>query len=292
MTNKKVHENEFTIHIENLKLHIHSENHRDCDFEFCPTAFEHKHVFSEIFLCGEGCIELSVEISPTESKTVNAVAGDIIVVPPGIVHTVTGGQDGSKWFVINFLCEQTKVYDSEDLYSKLNILYKADEIIHMHGKREFYTMAESIICSEDMEDSIIGSMRFAELLLKLSGKYIKENAGAESTVIMHKNSSLKSYKKLDKVLNEYFRHENAEELISAEMFISTRQLDRIAKRQYGMTLHQIITENRVKYAEKFLSVTDMPIEKIASLAGFSSRAAFNRAFEAKFGCKPVKYRKH
>ena len=291
MTNKNVYENEFAIHIENVKLHIHSENHRDCDFEFSPTAFEHKHVFSEIFLCGEGCIEISVEKSASECENVKVPAGDIVIIPPGIVHTVIGGNEGSSWFVINFLCEQTDVYDSEDLYSKLSVLYKAGDIIHMHDKREFYTMAESIICSEDMVDSIIGAMRFAELLLKLSGKYTNENVGADSSVIMHKNSSLQNYKKLDKLINGYFRYENAEELISEEMFISTRQLDRIAKRQYGMTLHQIITENRVKYAEKCLSVTDMSVEKLAAFVGFSSRASFYRAFEAKYGCTPVEYRR-
>ena len=102
---------------------------------------------------------------------------------------------------------------------------------------------------------------------------------------------MQSYKKLDKLINATFNKENAVKFISDEMFISVRQLDRIAKRQYGMTLHQIITENRVKYAEKCLSVTDMPVEKIVELSGFSSRASFNRAFEAKYGCTPVEYKK-
>lgn len=291
MTNQTANENGFTIHIENVKLNIHSENHSRCDFDFDPTAFEHKHVFSEIFLCGEGCMEISVERSASHSDSVKLSAGDIVVVPPGIVHTVAGGMEGTKWFVINFLCEQTDVYDSEDLYRKLSILYKTGNIIHMHDKREFYSMAESIICSEDTNDSLIGAIRFTELLLKLSGRYASEVSYTDSTAVMHKNSSLQNYKKLDKLINGYFRYENAEELISDEMFISTRQLDRIAKRQYGMTLHQIITENRVKYAEKCLFVTDMSVEKLATFAGFSSRASFYRAFEAKYGCSPVEYRR-
>ena len=282
-----VNENEYTIHIENTKLHIHTENHSDYDNFVSATAFQHKHIFAEIFLCGEESIDISFE----NGNICSVMKGDVLVVPPGISHNVCDRKLGAKWVVINFLCERTDVHDSEDLYSKLYALYSKKEITHIHETRELYSMAESIISATDKSNFIIDAMRFSELILyiavKLNGK--KENVSEEEK--LHKNSTLQSYKKLDKLVNTTFNKEDAVKIISDEMFISVRQLDRIAKKQYGMTLHGIILENRIKYAEKCLKVTDMSIEKIAVSAGFSSRSAFCRAFAAKYRCSPVEYRK-
>ena len=284
---KCVDEKEYTIHIENARLHIHTENHYENDRIIPSTVFHHKHIFSEIFMCGEGSIDISLD----DGRLIHVCNGDVLVIPPRISHTVSKITENAKWFVINFMCEQTDVYDSEDLYSRFNMLYGRKEIMYFSDTKELYIMADSIMRTMDSNDSVIGAMRLSELVLNIAGKLKDKKEFVPGEEVLHKNSTLQSYKKLDKLINATFNKENAVKVISDEMFISVRQLDRIAKRQYGMTLHQIITENRVKYAEKCLSVTDMPVEKIALLSGFSSRASFNRAFEAKYGCTPVEYKK-
>ena len=152
-------------------------------------------------------------------------------------------------------------------------------------------MADNIIRSHDRKNSIIGAMRFSELILDLVSRISGNTDDSTSEEVFHRNSTLQNYKKLDKLIISNFSKENAVKIISDEMFISVRQLDRIAKKQYGMTLHGIITENRLNYAEKCLKISDTAPEKIAISAGFSSRAAFTRAFETKYGCTPAAYRK-
>lgn len=284
---KCVDEKEYTIHIENARLHIHTENHYENDRIIPSTVFHHKHIFSEIFMCGEGSIDISLD----DGRLIHVCNGDVLVIPPGISHTVSKITENAKWFVINFLCEQTDVYDSEDLYSSFNTLYSKKEIIHLNDTKELYTMADSIIRSSDKKNSIIGAMRFSDLILDLVSRIPGSKENSKSEEIFHRNSTLQNYKKLDKLITANFNKEDAVKIIYDEMFISVRQLDRISKKQYGMTLHGIITENRLNYAEKCLRGSDMVPEKIALSAGFSSRAAFIRAFEVKYGCTPAAYRK-
>ncbi|MBQ8759197.1 MAG: helix-turn-helix transcriptional regulator, partial [Clostridia bacterium] len=194
-------------------------------------------------------------------------------------------------FVVDFLCEPISVYDSEDLYSRLSMLYGAKDVILIHNKHRFYDMTENILCASPDSDSVVSAMRIAELLLSLSGEYEKLCSKNEDASDFHKNNSLSTSKKLDMLINANFYKENAQEIISECMFISSRQLDRISKKHYGMTLHQIINENRVIAAEKMLKKSNLSVEKIASQVGFSSRSVFYRAFEAKFGCSPTEYRK-
>ena len=76
-----------------------------------------------------------------------------------------------------------------------------------------------------------------------------------------------------------------------ELFISTRQLDRIVIKRYGKSLHQLIVDRRFTLAEQLLSTTDLTVEVIASRAGFSSSASLYREFKKRRGVTPAAFRR-
>ena len=79
--------------------------------------------------------------------------------------------------------------------------------------------------------------------------------------------------------------------IADELYISSRQLDRIVRKRYGKTLHKVIMETRVRTAEQMLLTTDMTVERIGRAVGFSSGAGFYREFSAAYGMTPAEYRR-
>ena len=58
-----------------------------------------------------------------------------------------------------------------------------------------------------------------------------------------------------------------------------------------MTFHQYLTSKRISLAERLLETADISVMEIAFRAGFSSGAAFSKAFRQAKGVTPSEYRR-
>ncbi len=68
-------------------------------------------------------------------------------------------------------------------------------------------------------------------------------------------------------------------------------LSQLIKDYTGKTLHQYLTDYRLKIAKKNLLTTDDSIDTVAWKSGFLSSAYFIKVFKTRFGVTPGKYRK-
>lgn len=68
-------------------------------------------------------------------------------------------------------------------------------------------------------------------------------------------------------------------------------VNRLMRRQTGMTLHSYLLNYRLRNSEKLLLSTDHSIAKIAELCGFTSCAYFISAFRHRSGETPSEYRR-
>ena len=66
---------------------------------------------------------------------------------------------------------------------------------------------------------------------------------------------------------------------------------RVFKRAHGVTPHSYLTECRIARAKLLLSTTDKTAGQIAEECGYSDFTAFHRAFCARVGCSPGRWRK-
>ena len=60
---------------------------------------------------------------------------------------------------------------------------------------------------------------------------------------------------------------------------------------YGHGPMELLRELRMQQAAALLAQTDIPVKRIAHLAGFKSRSAFSRTFTKMIGVSPRSYRK-
>lgn len=60
-------------------------------------------------------------------------------------------------------------------------------------------------------------------------------------------------------------------------------------RQTGRTFSQLLTEKRMERAVLLLRGTDLPVEKIAFVLGYSNSSNFYKAFREAFNCSPREY---
>jgi AraC family transcriptional regulator len=78
--------------------------------------------------------------------------------------------------------------------------------------------------------------------------------------------------------------------IATQAGFSERQLQRLFRRVFGMTIQQFIIQSRVHGAIHELTHSARPIAEIAMMFGFGDQSAFSNSFRQVVGMPPKAYR--
>jgi AraC-like DNA-binding protein len=93
---------------------------------------------------------------------------------------------------------------------------------------------------------------------------------------------------------DYVRDHLAEPLRLADIAdavgYSERQLERLFRRVFGMTVRRFVILSRVQAAAHELTATDRSLTGIAARCGYGDPSAFSHAFRAEMGVSPREYR--
>ena len=88
---------------------------------------------------------------------------------------------------------------------------------------------------------------------------------------------------------EFFKYD--EGTFAQTLGISSRHMRRLFKEEVGKTPKQIADTNRLDFARKLITETDLPITKIAYASGFKSVRRFNDSVKKRFAKPPNELRK-
>lgn len=89
--------------------------------------------------------------------------------------------------------------------------------------------------------------------------------------------------------NNYTKPINVAQL-SEEFHINACYISQLFKKEMGITFTDYITKKRIEYAGKLLLETDLKVNEIAEMAGFSDYFYFSRVFRKINKCTPTEYR--
>ena len=79
--------------------------------------------------------------------------------------------------------------------------------------------------------------------------------------------------------------------LAESLHISSRQLSRIIKAQYGTTFHNILKKKRLANASKLLTTSLLTVNEILREVGYNKSSAFYKDFFEEFNMTPTEYRK-
>lgn len=127
-----------------------------------------------------------------------------------------------------------------------------------------------------------------EILISI-GRVITESK--EGILLDTDSESINRLRVLDLALREFRGNELSPEYLADRLFVSTRQLSRIMKQQYNMTLTEKIHSMRIEYAKKLLTSSTMSIDEIAECSGYATTQHFCRIFKKYTGITSSAYRK-
>lgn len=145
-------------------------------------------------------------------------------------------------------------------------------------------------CREEMISSMLSEI-FIDLLRSVAG-FRKKAQGAKD--INETGSDVTDKFRTD-IIDNFFENRHAEDvdeqMLAAELHVSTRQLSRILRKNYGVSFREKLLSARMDHASWLLRTTDRKVSEISEAAGYSSEGSLFRHFRSYFGLTPAQYRK-
>ena len=238
----------------------------------------HSHFTYEAFFVTEGALTLVTE---TEQRVYER---KIVIVPPRVGHYTVASGNGSFCLLFSFEKSKQGAHRADLVRERLN---RGVCELALSRDLEYYVRA----IARKTETDEMGSERDAALLTELVfGELMRGLLPCESLPEPVKIES-KHIAEIETFVNSNYHHRIALSDVAAHVYLSTRQVSRILKREYGCTLSELVTEKRLAQAKMLLKNTDESVGKIALCVGIGSENYFFSLFKKRYGITPLKYRK-
>lgn len=265
------------------------------DFRARMLDFNHSHTSFELQYVSENRME---ELMDNKRK-IAINSGELLLIPPHVMHknlTNTQEIDVSS-FAINFsIIEPSDKSEAQNsryafcktLFSKVTqeLLFQNEDIAHCMDK-----VAASISSPSLLSSSTILYLRliFEELILLLNSMnpQVTENKIAFPT--QHQIDTHRKWL-IDAYVSNYYMCKNHTENMAYILNLSPRQTSRIVKTLTNQTLQSLILNQRMNIALEKIKYTDLSLNQIADIVGYSSYTGFYVAFCNHFGYSPEKLR--
>ncbi len=252
----------------------------------------HHHDFFEIcYVWAGGCTQV------TEAQVFSMEPGDFLIIPPGIDHKVQVTGDDTILFNI-MVREEAFLSSSFSLLSQSFaisaflrhcLLEEGSEnclLIHTdnsailkriirHLTQECYVRQE-VFC--DFAINVFNQM-FCYILLygEIKARYLCLPDNFSLIAILHE-------------IQQNYRTITLKAL-SDKFFFSEEHLSRLIKKTTGKTFSELLRETRINQAKLLVARTELSIEQVSDLVGYSDASSFTKAFKAILGLSPAQYRK-
>lgn len=252
-------------------VHILTDDHADCP---------HKHSLYEIQIAIDGGLDVVVDSSVRCSVT----AGQFILLPPQLMHSISFSKSISRKLVIAFAVEGPNETIKKALENNHCTAYDITPSIQRMIEAIHLKLAESNELSPYILSFLLQGL-ILEALNVISPNILCEDNKTEQTL----NSS--RLEQANNFISGNILCPVSGNDLAQELGITVRHLNRIYHAAYGYSVNKQIQKMRIAYAQRLLNTTNLSLADIAESMQYSSVYSFIRAFSNIAGMSPGKYRK-
>lgn len=254
----------------------------------------HNHEFFEIVYVYSGkCIcdidETSIELHQ----------GDIVLHSPKAIHCAQTPDDGDV--IINILVRK-RLFDQTFLNMTENnnlvtgffmdALYNPNSnqryVVFKNGQMVAAPIIILLMLQEYQENAVFCQSTLPSYFICLLSDMARCYTNTLAHIRLPRNSidisSLLSY------ININCQTVSIQQL-AKQFHYSVRSISGFIQRETGKTFRQLLQSYRLQQSCQYLTKTDVPLDQISELVGYSQRSTFERAFKEYFHCTPAQYRK-
>ena len=232
----------------------------------------HSHFTYEVFFITEGSLKIVTDDQQREYER------SVVIIPPHIGHYTVPNGDGC--FCLLFSLDEKHKNISEKFDGGIYKTQMSEDV-------EFYIKAlsrknDKSTATAEKDVELLATLIFNELLSLIDpDKNSKILSRAESKHI----GAIETY------INANFSKKITLTNVAEQVYLSTKQVSRIIKKEYDCTLSQLVTDKKLAAAKKLLKDTDMKIGEIALAVNLGAENYFYLLFKKKYNQTPLQYRK-
>ena len=253
------------------------------------TSFpEHWHSAMEIIV---GVNEHYTCIAGGTEYTINP--GDIMIIPGGILHSLTPAQDCNGFVYFLSLEFLEKIRSASCVMTALHhpIFLNKDEspALHLAAGALLEQMRNVYFSDNELRELLVDSY-VLQLVERLLNHNFLEPDSSHSR--LDKQQEYREiFAKVALFIDEHYAEPLSVEQVAAKFGLSKYYFSRLFAKYLHCQFNEFLTLRRLKAAEAMLVQPDMSITDIAYSCGFGSNSTFSRLFHEHRGCSPSEYRK-
>ena len=240
----------------------------------------HSNAAYELHIVLSGSCTVSVQ-----ENTLHLSGGDVLVILPGIHHMSATGSGGVSHLSVSFTETGRARFPAGNTEY---LLLRADEEILQSAQSLVLETGRSLPCRKELLTLLL-----QEVFLRVVRKLLPQ-ASSLPAEKKERRDIFDSSRIRNDLIDDFFeKHhsENVNESMLADILgVSTRQLSRILRQNYGMGYSEKMNAARMDHAAWLLRTTDLSVSAISEIAGFSSEGNLFRHFRTRFGKTPKQYR--
>lgn len=253
------------------------------------TAFpEHWHSAMEIIV---GVNEHYDCVAEGEKYVI--CAGDIMIIPGGILHSLTPANDCNGFVYFLSLDFLEKIRSASCVMTSLRhpifLSKDSNPSLHLAASALLEQMRNAYFSDNEMRELLVDSY-----LLALIERLLNHNLNTPEASHLRIDKQ-QEYKEIFARVAQYIDKNYAEPLtieqVASNFGISKYYFSRLFAKYLHCTFNEFLALRRLKAAENMLITPDMSITDIAYSCGFGSNSSFSRMFHEHRGCSPSEYRK-
>jgi len=218
-----------------------------------------------------------------EDKQYEVKEKQAILIAPGIYHKPCMHMKDFERFSLSFTIGEGPLLAALEK--------KVPECLCFYPSEEFLEYCNLFIqeCIYSRPSKEVAKKALAALLMitLLRNLQLIKNDTHENKMIIEKERTAV----IDNFFERNFMLKNGCASLADQLHLSTRQLNRYLKDNYGMGFQEKLIQTRMDQTALLLRSTNKQVQEIMELVGYNSITAFYKAFSNKFGMTPQQYRK-
>lgn len=248
----------------------------------------HTHDYYEFYFFLEGNVSMVIE-----GEVYPLITGDILLIPPGIVHHAV--VHDMKHLYRRFVFWISEEYVSQLMYQEREYGYLMQYVV----QHQEYIFHQDQVTANEIHSKVfrllseVHSQRFGkeaqihvciqDLILLLNRKVYEQK---------HPISNIESmtlYQNILLFLEEHIDENLSLDRLAKEYYVSKYYISHLFKENAGFSMHQYIMKKRLSLCKEAI-LTNPLITNIYQQFGFSDYTSFYRAFKKEYGMSPKEFR--
>ncbi len=264
----------------------------------------HSHPQIEIMYCESGAFDFTYkfEAKSASSQSITVNSNSFILVNNGYYHKIENVHPATKIINLEFepfipTAEEYNLKDVRALLITPALLYYScprlkklitcddDFYLFTDNNNVQFTMRE-VVKRANEEDSSYKVLTITLLTSKLFA-----DISQCPTPEKHLRTGVVYVDVAMKYINTHLSEKISIEYLTKATKVSKVYLQKLFKKTYGKTVHQVILEKRIDLAKYLLRQSNLSIRDIALRCGFGCREQFSVIFKKQLGISPFAFRK-